>query len=66
MQLINNDLGQYEDEQDPIIKQSGGLWINYPEFKKHFNKFIILHNTLHPFLSEILLSHLHGYTGQGE
>ena len=44
MQLIDHNIEQFDYEKDPVIRQNGGVWIYYPEFKSYFNRFIILHN----------------------
>ena len=53
MQLIENNLDQYAYPKEPIVRQNGGVWIHYPEFKTYFNRFIILHNPNKLYTSHI-------------
>ena len=52
IQLIGGDLSQYEGDpetntiKEPIIKTSGGNWMNLSDFKSLFNTFLILHNPI--------------------
>lgn len=50
IQLIGGNLEQYQDDpeknqiKEPILKTSGGNWINLSDFKSLFNTFLVLHN----------------------
>jgi hypothetical protein len=44
MDIINHNLVQYENSIEPLVKFNGGSWLNYSEFKKYFNYFILLHH----------------------
>ena len=44
MNIINYNLEQYENGVEPLVKYNGGTWLNYQDFKKTFNFFILLHN----------------------
>jgi len=44
LNIINHNFEQFETYVEPLMKYSGGNWINYSEFKKYFNFFILLHH----------------------
>jgi len=44
MNMINHNLEQYENSVEPLTKYNGGNWLNYTEFKKIFNYFLLLHH----------------------
>jgi hypothetical protein len=54
MQLIDHNVEKFVNEKDPVIRQNGGVWIYYPEFKSYFNRFIILHNPYKLYKGQII------------
>lgn len=44
LNIIDHNLEQFENSIEPLAKYNGGNWLNYSEFKKYFNFFILLHH----------------------